>query len=184
MPLATSSNRAILPPWIPLATGRLYGNSLAIGGLTTLAVTIDILYACPIKIPYTVTLTAIGIEVTTGATGNVRIGMYTDVAGVPTARLFDSGAISTAAPAAFKSAAISQTIVPGNYWIAGVFSATPTVRAVTTANSQHDLGSSSGTDTAVHSGVSVAFTYAALPDPFTGGSALHVGNLPNFLIQP
>lgn len=169
--------------WPNPVGGRFYSTTLGTGALTTLSVTIDILYATPIFISSTITASVIGVEVSTGATGNVRCGIYTDVAGAPTTLLVDSGAISTATPAAFKSAVISQVLTPAWYWLAAVFSATPAVRAYNTTNSLHLLGASSGTDTAVHTGVSVAFTFAALPTPFTGGSALHVGNFPRLMIS-
>lgn len=168
--------------WPNPVSGRLYTSSLATGATTTLAATNDILYACPIIISSAITITSIGIEVTTFAAGNVRVGIYTNTAGMPDALLVDSGALSTGTSNGFKSAVISQSLTLGLYWIAGVFSATPTVRAITTVNSLHHLGFSSGTDTAVHTGVSVAFSYAALPNPFTGGAALHTGNFPRFLI--
>lgn len=183
MPLSTTSSNTLSPFMFPISVGRLCGTSLGAGALTTLAVTAGVLYACPIFVSTTTTLTAIGIEVTTGATGNVKLGMYLDSSGTPGALRFDAGAVSTATPAAFKSIAISQVLTPAWYWLAGVFSATPTVRALTTANSLHLLGFSSGTDTVIHTGVSVAFSYAALPDPFTGGSTLAAVNFPRFMLQ-
>ena len=184
MPLSLTSTKVIKPLWPSPLTGRLYGSLLSIGALATGAVAIDTLYATPIGISLAVTLTVLGIEVTTGAAGNVRIGIYRYSAGAPGALLVDSGAISTATPAAFKSAAISLAIVPDVYCLTAVFSATPTVRMLTAASCLHGLGSSSGTDTNIHAGISVAFTYAALPDPFPAGSALYTGNFPNLLFGP
>lgn len=169
--------------WPPLAAGRLYGSQVGAAGLTTLAVTANVLYACPIFVAEQITLSNIGIEVTSFAAGNVRLGLYYDSAGAPAALLQDSGAVGTGTPNGYKSVATSQVIPAGWWWLAAVFDATPTVRALTTASSLHLLGASSGTDTNIHSGVSVAFVYAALPNPFTGGSALHVGNFPRILIQ-
>lgn len=172
------------PFWPPLAAGRLSSTPLSSGALTTLAVSANTLYACPIFVAQaSVTLSAIGIEVTSFAAGNVRLGIYYDSAGAPGALLQDSGAVGTGTPNAFKSVATSQALTSGWWWLAAVFDATPTVRAITTAQSLHLLGASSGTDTAIHSGVSVAFVYAVLPTPFTGGSALHTGNFPRIMVQ-
>lgn len=172
------------PFWFPLRSGGLSSTPLGSGGLTTLAVTASILYACPLFVPQTsVTLSAIGIEVSTFATGNVRLGLYYDSAGVPGALLQDSGAVSTGTANGFKSVATSQVLTAGWWWLAAVFDATPTVRALTTANSLHLLGFANGTDTNIHTGVSVAFTYGTLPNPFQAGSALHTGNFPRIMVQ-
>lgn len=169
--------------WPPLAAGRLHTTSIAVGAVNVLTVTASVLYASPICVPIPTALSGIGIEVTTFATGNVRVGIYRDSAGAPGALVVDSGAISTGTSNGFKSAVISNTLAPGWYWLAGVFSATPGVRAIVNTSAAHLLGFSSGTDTTIHAGISVAFTYAALPDPFTGGSALLAGNAPRFMVQ-
>ena len=172
------------PFWLPLRSGGFSSTQIATGAVTTLAVTADILYACPLFVAQaSVTLSAIGIEVTTFATGNVRLGIYYDSAGAPVTLLQDSGAVSTGTANGFKSVATSQVLTSGWWWLACVFSATPTVRVITTANSLHLLGATSGTDTAIHSGVSVAQAYGSLPDPFTAESALHTGNFPRIMIQ-
>lgn len=172
------------PFWSPLASGRFSSTPLASGALTTLAVTSGSLYATPIFVAQpSVTLTAIGIEVTTFATGNVRCGIYYDSSGAPGALLQDSGTASTGTANNFKSISTSQVLTSGWWWLAAVFDATPTVRAITTANSLHMLGASSGTDTTIHCGVTVTFSYAALPNPFTAGSVLNAGNFPRIMIQ-
>lgn len=173
-----------LPPfWLPLSQGRFFGSSLGVASLTTMTVSSGQLYGCPIFVPLSVTLTAIGIEVTTNATGNVQLGMYNDNGGTPGSLLFDAGNVSTGSPNAFKSISISQAVSPGWYWLAGIFSATPAVRAITTANSLHLLGFSSGTDTTVHTGLNVAQAYGALPNPFTAAPSLSTTNFPRFMVQ-
>ena len=168
--------------WPVLLGGRFYSTTLASGSLATLVVTKDILYATPIHISQQVTLSSIGIEVTAFAAGNVRLGIYYDSAGAPGALLQDSGAVSTGTANGFKSVATGQVLTAGLWWLACDFDAAPTVRALTTASSLHVLGASAGTDTAVHTGVSVAFVYAGFPNPFQAGSALHVGNFPRIMI--
>lgn len=171
------------PFWLPLSSGRLCSTQLAAGAVTTLAVSANTLYACPLFVAQAVTLSAIGIEVTSFAAGNVRLGLYYDSAGAPGALLQDSGTVGTGTPNAFKSVATSQVLTSGWWWLAAVFDATPTVRAITTSQSLHILGASSGTDTNIHTGVSVAFSYAALPNPFQAGSTLHTGNFPRIMVQ-
>lgn len=172
------------PFWAVLSGGRFYNTSLAISSFTTLTVTANVLYATPIFTPLSATVSLIGVEVTTFATGNVHLGMYKDSSGVPGALLFDAGAVSTGTANGLKSiGSLAQALNPGWYWLACVFDATPAVRAVTATSCLHQLGFTSGTDTTVHPGWSVAFTYAALPDPFTGGGALMTTNPPRVMIQ-
>lgn len=183
MPISIASPSIATPPWLPLATGKLYSTQISAGGTATLVVTAGLQYAIPFIVINPVTLTLIGIEVTAFATGNVQLGMYADSAGVPGALAFDAGNVSTGTANGFKQIAISQTLAAGLYWLSGIFSATPTVRALTTANSFHQLGFSSGTDTTVHTALTVTQAYGALPNPFTGGSALATINPPRFMVQ-
>lgn len=172
------------PFWAVLSTGRLFNSSLGVGGVTTVAAVANTLYATPIFTPLAATVTVIGLEITAFAAGNVRLGVYRDSNGVPGALLLDAGAVGTGTPNGFKSiGSLSQALTPGWYWLACVFDATPTVRALTASGSMHALGFTSGTDTTIHAGWSVAFTYAALPDPFTGGGALMTTNPPRVMIQ-
>ena len=108
---------------IPLA-GRLYDGMLGAGSLTTLAVAANTLYATPLFIPDTITVSALGVEVTTFATGNVRLGLYYDLAGQPGTLLLDGGATSTGTSNGFKSVAVSQALSAGTWWLAAVFDAT------------------------------------------------------------
>lgn len=182
MPFSSTSSKALNPFWPMMATGNLYGSLLGSSAVGTLTVGANVLYGSPIYLPQAITLTVIGIEVTTGAVGNVRLGLYNDSAGRPGALKFDAGAVSTATPNGFKSIVISQALTSGLYWIAGVFDATPGVRALQTSTMLHWLGFSSGTDTTAHGSVQSAFTYAALPTPFTAGFTLTTTNTPRFLI--
>lgn len=183
MPVSTTNPKALRPFWPPQATGNYYSTSIATATLTTLTVTSGLMYAIPILIPQTVTVTSIGIEVTTFASGNVQLGMYNDGGGYPGSLKFDAGNTATGTSNNFKSiGSLSQALVPGIYWIAGIFSATPGVRALTTSSSLHWLGASSGTDTTIHTAITVSQAYGALPNPFTGGYALSTANPPRLMI--
>jgi hypothetical protein len=163
-------------------TGRVYSSHLGGGTLTVGAVAANTLYAHPFNVPQAVTYTVVSIEVTTFATGNARLGVYANNAGVPGALILDAGAVSTGTANGEKTIAISLARNPGKVWLAAVFDAAPSVRLMTSASGLHWLGASSGTDTNIHMGVSVAFTYAALPDPFTAGSVLYIGNFPRIML--
>lgn len=169
-------------PWVPHAGGRYYANHHE-AGTTTVAVSANTLYAVPFFVPVKATYTIIGVEVTSFATGNVRFGIWRDNTGVPGALVLDCGTASTGTSNGFKQAAISQELEAGWYWIGGVFDATPTCRATTASSCLRGLGFTSGTSTSPASGWQVAFTYAALADPFTAGGALSTSNFPRFMVS-
>jgi hypothetical protein len=165
---------------IPQAAGRFYQSDL---GVTTgtFAVAAGQLYASPIFIPKKQLFTVISIEVTTLSVGSVRLGIYRDSGGQPGALVADSGVLSTSTTGA-KSATIAATLAPGWYWLASVFSVTPTVRAFTTGQAMVMLGVLANTEAINYMGVRVAFAFAALPDPFTGGSTLINASFPRVMI--
>lgn len=156
---------------IPHASGRFYDSRLQ-SSFTTVALVANTLYAQPFYVPRSTTYATIGIEVTTLAVGkSVRLGIYNDNGGVPGSRVVDCGTVSTTTTGA-KPITINQVLAAGWYWLAAVSDGTATLRAAVQAGSLPSLGFTSGTDTTFHNGWSVAFTYAALPDPFTAGGAL------------
>lgn len=166
--------------WPNPSQGRWYASTIQAAGSGNTAFSANTLYAYPIFISQKITAIAIGVNVTTLSAGNVRCGIYTDSAGVPSALLVDGGSISTGTTG-FKSATISTVLIPGWYWLAAVFSGTPSTSTVGVTSAQHWLGFSSGTDTTIKGGVSVSFNFAALPDPFTAGSTL-IANAPRVMI--
>lgn len=177
MPISNLYGRTTASPYAPQASGRYYvaGQS----GVTTVAIAANTLYAAPILIPRQLTFTSINMEVTTLSAGNLRLGIYKDKymasgatdGGYPDVLVLDAGTVNTGTTGG-KAVSISQLLDPGWYWLAAVANATPTVRSIGTTVGTAWLGMSSTTDSNIHHGVSVAFTYAALPNPFTGGFAL------------
>jgi hypothetical protein len=166
-------------------SGRYYESPLALSSTitSTLYVTKDILYAVPFYVGASTTFTEIGIEVTTlVALSNVRLGIYNMGAGVPGSLVLDAGAVGTAA-VAYSAIAINQVLTPGWYWLGGVFSHTPYVRAKATTQVHEGLGLTTNEDVTSHPGWSVAQAYGALPDPFTGGGALMTGSAPRFMLK-
>lgn len=125
---------------------------------TTSAVVANILYYQPIYLPNQ-TIDRIGIETTAGTAGNCRVGLYTNVDGMPGTLIIDGGAINTASSAVLE-ATISATTLPAAWvWMAAIFDATPTVRVGTGANNWL-LGS--GSTSVLSRGLSVSSTYGAL----------------------
>lgn len=165
--------------WEVLRTGEYYSftNTPANIGVTLVA---DTLYAQPFVVVRDVTIDRIAIDVKTAVGGsNCRLGIYNLGTNLyPGALLLDAGVVSTAA-AGVKTITISQTLPKGIYFLAVVSDDTPAL---------YGAGGNVTTDVApmgmLAAGFrynnymwSVAHTYAALPDPFTGGGALNTNYL-------
>lgn len=120
------------------------------------------------------TITELAFNVTTGAAGNCRIGIYTNTADdelYPDTLLLDTGSISVASTGV-KTAATSLALDPGRlYWMVMVGDVAPTIRTITVNNCSDILGYPTAMGTAGNVGISLAFTYGALPDPFGAGGA-------------
>ena len=159
--------------------GYYYGGS---GILTssTLVVAANTFYAVPIDIAFSTTFVALCVGVTTGAVGNVRMGIYRNSGAYPSTLVLDGGTATTDA-IAFKEIAISQLLAPGKYWLAAVFDATPTCNRKANSVNQGvspmlSMLASAIAGTDVLDGVTVAFTYAALPATFTGSGTYVSGS--------
>jgi hypothetical protein len=158
---------------IPHTSGRFYDSRISSGAYTTLALVANTLYGVPFEVPKNLTYATINIAVTTlAAASSIRLGIYSDTNGAPDALVVDAGTVSSATTGG-KSITINQALTAGWYWLALVSNGTPTVRAINVGSSSYTmLGFTSATDTTTHGAWSVAFTYASLPNPFTGGGAL------------
>jgi hypothetical protein len=147
---------------------------------STLVVTANLLYGLPLLIFQKQAFTKIGIEVTTGAATNCRLGIYANSASAiaPGALVLDAGAVSTAS-AAKVEATIGVTLNPGLYWLAALFDNTPTVRtAAIGANTGSQFGGVTNPSTGQDSFYSATQTYGALPGTFTAGSMSQVNLFP------
>jgi hypothetical protein len=124
----------------------------------TATVTINSLYAQPISVVGTVN--RIGIEVTTGVAGGCRLGLYSNLNGLPGTLLVDAGIIDTTATAIVE-ATISDTILRGEWvWMVSVFSAAAVVRTGTVGST---MFAGSSTPSAGIKALTGGFTYGALP---------------------
>jgi len=170
--------------WLPKRAGGMLRSWVTSGqNLTTPAVSVDTLYAVPVYIPHMMRIDRLVAEVTTGAVGNMKIGLYDDSGGYPNVLLNDSGSIDTTT-GGLKQSAIGLVVPQGFYWLATIFSATPNMRLETNVdgNCMNWLGHASATDTAKHTGISVAFAFAALSNPFTAGGVLATTPLPRVMV--
>jgi hypothetical protein len=143
---------------------------------TTGTISANVLHAMPfLAPPRGGTLDRLAFEVTSGATGNGRVGLYANVLGAndvyPGALVVDSGVI--ALTNALKTAAVSVALVPNAlYWIGLVLSANNTCRTLPVGGVLGFLGiDASGAGSTPNTGITVSHAFAALPDPFTAAGA-------------
>lgn len=162
-----------------IATVDYIANCSNSTALTTGAMTLNTLWAMPFVAPARGgVLDRIACEVTTlVAAQNLRIGLYENKADYrdvyPGALLADSGNISMATTG-IKSFGLTQALVPGRiYWVALVTSESTTqrMRGLAVGGVSHFLGMADTATSLLNLGINVAFTFGALPDPFTAGGA-------------
>lgn len=145
------------------------------------ALAANILYAYPFpavgdrSIP---TIDRLGVEIVTGSSGNIRVGIYEAGAAstgyYPTTLVVESGALSSTSTGVV-AASISQALTPGKlYWMAFLTDATPTVRQINNQG-QAMLGFPSTGGTAPHWGCTVSQTYGTMPSTFPSSAALQTG---------
>lgn len=154
------------------ATGRwISGECVNPGGTGTGAVSADILYTMPFIVGARVTWTTIGLGVTAGS-GNARLGIYrANTGGVPDVLVLDAGVVDVSGTGE-KTISISQALEVGFYYLAVVFSGTPTVRiAGNTGVAGLAMTGVAALGTA-DSLVYKSHAYAALPSPFGAVSYL------------
>ncbi len=113
-------------------SGTYISNRLNASALSTMTPAADRLECAPFTVARAITLQEIAAEVATGVgSTNFRIGIYSDVNGVPGTLLaggvtsHDAGTSSTV-----RTEAISIALSPGNYWLGLHTSAGTTMRAV------------------------------------------------------
>lgn len=106
-------------------------------------------------------LNRIGIEITTGAAGACRLGLYTNNAGVPGTLILDCGTVDTTSIAIVEATFAAQTLKGEWVWMASVFNATPTCRAGVAGGQSGIMGSS--TPSAGIRSLLGSLTYGALP---------------------
>ena len=129
----------------------------------------DRLFAFPFVCPKQITIDRIGVNVTTGSAGNLRLGIYNDAGIYPGTLLLDSGNIDSAAPAGARSAVINQVLQANSlYWFAFVCSAL--IQCYCTAIGTCLHGSIMGSDPALPAtprlGIYTAYPFDALPATF------------------
>lgn len=164
-----------------------HGSAVLGSNFSTNALTVDTLFFMPFVVPVAADIDQIMFEVTTvgGAGAAARCGIYEGTSKTniyPTKLVVDSGEIDTSGATGVKKTSISKTLRGDNlYWFAFVQKNTApatTLRVVQPGGCwvlglSPTLGASAG-----FVGLSVAFTYAALPDPAPASLAGYNGAVP------
>ncbi len=151
----------IAPPVWPLR-GTSCLTPLGAGAPAASAVASGTLYMLPVAVPYALSLSALSLRVAT-AIGTARLGLYRDVNSAPGGLIAESGDLTLTAGTV--SAAVVVNLEPGLYWLAALFSATPSVMCHTS----QALGIDAATFDPVN-GYSRSLTYGALPSDEIGQS--------------
>jgi hypothetical protein len=142
-----------------MRTGAVYYfGATVLPSATTAAVSANAFYCQPISVVGTIN--RIGIEVTTGSAGLCRLGLYTNLNGLPGSLVLDAGTVDTTNIAVVE-ATIADMVMRGDwFWMGAVFNATPTVRVGTVGAAM--LGGANTTSAGARC-LTGAFAYAALP---------------------
>jgi len=124
--------------------------------------------------PKLLTIDQMALNVTSGVSGNARVGIYADDGnGYPGALVVDCGGASTASTQVNTyTGNLPTTLPPGNYWLVHVGDAAPTLRCFAVASMAPVLGFTSTLPTTPSLGWTVSFNYAALPDPFPANASV------------
>lgn len=138
-------------------------------------VTADTLYAARIVVKARVTVAGLSFYVSPGATGNARLGIYSNVSGRPGAKLAEVATPPSTGTAGSISASFPANVVlnPGVYWLASLYSAAPGIISIAATDvAQTEFIGGSTAAQAVSSAISAGVT------GLTGTGATYAGGLP------
>lgn len=145
-----------------IRTSNYYMAASVLPSSAVATMVVNSLYYQPIAI--TGTINRIGIEITTGAAGAARLGLYTNNNGIPGTLILDAGTVDTT-NIALVEATIADTVLRGEWvWMAVVSNAAPACRCGTVGAA---MVAGSLTPGAGIRGYVANFTYAVLPTTAT-----------------
>ena len=174
------ADQEIAPPRHPgIITGRYYGPWGA-GSLGASPIAADAIYAMPFFCPARTTWATLGINLTVGAVGGCRLGVYAMSGGLPGALIADAGTFD-ANVVSLHELTMTEELEAGFYFLAIISDTTPTVSYVATATGHDVMGTADGAT--VQYFPYRVFTYAALPDPFGAVSGYIGAAGPNVVLK-
>lgn len=121
------------------------------------------------------TIDRIGVNITAGAVGNFRVGIYANTSTTvmyPGALIAQSGDLDTNVTG-LNVGTFNVQLTPNQmYWLVYHCSAAATIRAMAVGGVSNLLGNSNALGTAPNVGISASQVYGPLPDPYPSGAAM------------
>lgn len=173
MTVKSETIRPLIPPQPGVIPGMYYISQGLTMANTSITITAGRAHYQPIFLPGIVdTMT---MEVTTGAAGAARLGIYRDSGGLPGALLQDFGTIDTTSNAVLPVSFTALRLPWDWVWMCSVFNATPGMRAATggIASVAGQTSTSAG-----HRGYIATLAYDVLPATAALGSFTSSANVP------
>lgn len=146
-------------PGVRSGAATYYTSPMILPSVTAAAAAANTAYYQPFCLPGQL-IDSIGIETTVGG-GNARMGLYTNLNGVPDRLIVDGGVLDVSGVAINEISLTALYLPNAWFWTCIVYSGTPTVRIGTTANSYYTGVANPATTT--YRGFSAPLAYGALP---------------------
>jgi hypothetical protein len=175
LPPASTAD-TVVPDHPGVIAGRAYP-SIRTATASAAVGAIDTLYVMPFRVPLTITLTGLGIRVTTaGTASNWKGGIYRNGVGTPTGAplAVNNTGIATVTTGADAVLPLATTLVAGWYWIAQKHNGTlPQTTGLAASNwdIQAAMGRTANSLNGSALGKSMAHAYATDLPTLTGGEA-------------
>lgn len=151
--------------WCVGGTGRWFFPDYKTGAITATAQSAGLLRLSLVHLDSEITIQALGLNVTTTAVGNARIGVYSANADrLPDALLLETGDINVGTLGARSETVSPLTLQPGLYYLGVLNSVSVSLSSVTNNNNLAFVFGSTSIQTTSHGvGFSATATYGALP---------------------
>lgn len=157
-------------PWVGnYASGRYY-TGIPSGGTGTGAIAVNTVYFFPLIVGETRTFDRIAVEITAaGTAANIRLAIYNSANGLPSTLVVDGGSLAVAGTG-MKASTISQSLLPGVYFLAVVADGTATLTGIPHIHLGAWWGIGATTLSAPDSQITATLTFGAYPaTAFAGG---------------
>lgn len=153
------------------ATGKKYGPTIFGGASASRTLAANRIYYSPFYCQEAKTFTEIGVNQSGAApTGNVRLGVYNNAAGVPSTLLIDAGVVAFPGSTGLREVTASITLAARTpYWLAFVADAAVVATGVGVSTNQNLMASMGDyndfylSSNGWYGAVFAAMAYAALP---------------------
>ena len=160
--------RLSLNDWFQLFRTGEYTIGYPKDGSAGLSVAANVLMAAPFIVARPMTIDRLAVGVTTGGAGLARLGIYNNGTNLyPGTLLLDAGTVDISAVATV-AVTINQALGRGIYWLALVANIVASYQMWYPALALFGMGASLND---IQGRWKPAFTYAALPDPFTASGS-------------